>query len=554
MRPSNLVPSFYFYKLADALSGPYTALSAYSAGVIDAQGNILKPESSIDAFEYLVIKLKKIIDQLPYGMTKAQLGNYLSSIQYFSEAFEEFEITQEQFHCMMEGFVCQATNNEVSYLELLEDMSVGAGGGAPGSLGTPVANSQGPGVAGYDPKLGMPMQRRKQPKYFDNCEVFEVCPEEFIQFKAAKQWKDIPEGENKNYIQRFQRRNKNTKVAVKSLNPLNGENEMHWISYPAHNFMESTDIKSLFETIIEPEVTKKGNTRGSEVTALERTAAFLKRLGFEHVPWTENLSRPRQFSISPGGRGQTDMLATNADAQIVPVEVKSIAGKESSQYNSFNSDLSAKTTPKGVAGYASVAHGLVDIFDPDFHEKMGEILRGQPIENVRKMLEKQGKPFHLTRIPNISYRELKKKGPAERVYSWRTGLLDMAGEEKGGVILAVNPQRKHLHVLNLETGKSGSAVERLLADMGGLRPTGSASTPAEGVSRSGMHLPSIKMAATSQSGDSKMLRADYRFNPRGGITDPWIHNGDMALRDLNLQIHAHLSPQERMEKLTKAED
>lgn len=245
MRPSNLVPSFYFYKLADALSGPYTALAAYSAGVIDAKGNILKPESSIDAFEYLVIKLKKIIDQLPYGMTKAQLGNYLSAIHYFSEEFEKFEITQEQFHCMIEGFVCQATNNEVSYLELLEDMSVGAGGGAPGSLGTPIANSQGPGVAGYDPKLGMPMQRRKQPKYFDNCEVFEVCPEEFIQFKAAKQWKDIPEGENKNYIQRFQRRNKNTKVAIKSLNPLNGEHEMHWISYPAHNFMENVDLNIL---------------------------------------------------------------------------------------------------------------------------------------------------------------------------------------------------------------------------------------------------------------------------------------------------------------------
>ena len=557
MRPSNLVPSFYFYKLADALSGPYTALSAYSAGVIDAQGNILKPESSIDAFEYLVIKLKKIIDQLPYGMTKAQLGNYLSSIQYFSEAFEEFEITQEQFHCMMEGFVCQATNNEVSYLELLEDMSVGAGGGAPGSLGTPVANSQGPGVAGYDPKLGMPMQRRKQPKYFDNCEVFEVCPEEFIQFKAAKQWKDIPEGENKNYIQRFQRRNKSTKVAVKSLNPLNGENEMHWISYPAHNFMESADIKSLFETtMVEPETTKKGNTRGSEVTALEHMAAFLKRQGFEHVPWTEKLFRPRQFSISPGGRGQTDMLATNADAQILPVEIKSI--KSGRQYSSFNSDLSAKTTPKGVAGYASVAHGLVDIFDPHFQERMGEILRGQPIENVRKMLERQGKHFALTQIPSIQYKKLEQKGPRETVLSWRKALLDLAGEEKGGVVLAVNPEQRHLHVLNLETGKSGSGVERLLTDMGGLRLTGSASTPAEGVSRSGMRLPYMKMAKTSQSssesGPSKMLRIDQRFNPGGNITDPWIHNGDMALRDLNLQIDADLSPQERMERLTKAED
>jgi hypothetical protein len=296
MRPSNLVPSFYFYKLADSLSGPYTALSAYSAGVIDAQGNILKPESSIDAFEYLVIKLKKIIDQLPYGMTKAQLGNYLSAIHYFSEAFEEFEITQEQFHCMMEGFVCQATNNEVSYLELLEDMSVGAGGGAPGSLGTPVANSQGPGVAGYDPKLGMPMQRRKQPKYFDNCEVFEVCPEEFIQFKAAKQWKDIPEGENKNYIQRFQRRNKNTKVAVKSLNPLNGENEMHWISYPAHNFMENINLKNLTflfeqnedEQIIPIEPTSKNINQ------------LLKKLKNQYVQHVTKTSGTDYSKITPG--------------------------------------------------------------------------------------------------------------------------------------------------------------------------------------------------------------------------------------------------------------
>jgi hypothetical protein len=76
------------------------------------------------------------------------------------------------------------------------------------------------------------------PKYFDNCEVFEVCPEEFIQLKAAKSWKDVPDSENKTYLQRFQRRNKSGKIAVKSLNPLNGENELHWINYPAKNFMD----------------------------------------------------------------------------------------------------------------------------------------------------------------------------------------------------------------------------------------------------------------------------------------------------------------------------
>jgi hypothetical protein len=250
MRPGNLVPSFYFYKLADALSSPYTALTAYSAGLIDAQGNVLKPESSIDPFEYLVIKLKKIFDQLPYGMTRARLGNYLSTLQMFSEEVESFDITQEQFHCLVEGFVTQYSNGELSYLELLEDMSTGGGAGA---LGVPAQGgdiNQG-GISGFDPPLGMPLQRRKQPRYFDNCEVFEVCPEEFLQLKAAKTWKEVPEGDTKNYLQRFQRRNKGGKIAVKSLNPLSAEHELHWITYPAKNFMEDVDVSFFSELLTE---------------------------------------------------------------------------------------------------------------------------------------------------------------------------------------------------------------------------------------------------------------------------------------------------------------
>jgi hypothetical protein len=236
--------------LADALSSPYTALTAYSAGLIDAQGNVLKPESSIDPFEYLVIKLKKIFDQLPYGMTRARLGNYLSTLQMFSEEVENFDITQEQFHCLVEGFVTQYSNAELSYLELLEDMATGGGAGA---LGVPAqgGNINQGGISGFDPPLGMPIQRRKQPKYFDNCEVFEVCPEEFLQLKAARTWKEVPEGDTKNYLQRFQRRNKGGKIAVKSLNPLNAEHELHWINYPAKNFMEDVDLSFFSELLTE---------------------------------------------------------------------------------------------------------------------------------------------------------------------------------------------------------------------------------------------------------------------------------------------------------------
>lgn len=286
MRPGNLVPSFYFYKFSEALSGPYTALSAYSSGIIDSSGNILKPESSIDPFEYLIIKLKKIIEQLPYGMTKSQLGNYLSTIRMFSEELEKYEITKDQFDCMMEGFIMLKTDNQLSYLELLEDMSVGAGGGAAGSLGTPMGNSNSPTVAGFDPVMNMPMGRRKPaPKYFDNCEVFEIDPEEFMQFRVAKGWNEIPKGKNSEYIRRFQLRNKGKKIAVKSLNPLNGEHELQWIEYPSPNFMGEGLNPELFDFLFEDVKTSKlGNHAGEVISKL------IEKLGVKDNYEISNLS------------------------------------------------------------------------------------------------------------------------------------------------------------------------------------------------------------------------------------------------------------------------
>jgi len=244
MQPSSYVPSFYFYKLADAISAPYTSLDAYRAGAIDSNGNLLKPVSSIDAFEFLVIKLKQIFDQLPYGTTKAKLSNYLATLNLFSEEVESYEITQEQFHCLVEGIVCHNTNNEVSYLELLEDM--GTGGGA-GALGVPAqgGNINQGGVSGYDIKMKLPLLKRKKGDYFDDCEIFDVCPEEFSSFMNSKQWKDVPDSETKNYLRRFQRRNKNGKVGVRGLNPVSGEQDLFWITYPAKNFMEEVDLSNI---------------------------------------------------------------------------------------------------------------------------------------------------------------------------------------------------------------------------------------------------------------------------------------------------------------------
>ena len=236
---SSYIPPFYFYQFAQAISAPYSALNAYKSEIIDENGNILKPESSVDPFEYLVIKLKKIFDMLPGNLTKAQLKNYFTALQYFTEEAKQYNLAQDELSLFIEGYVSAITDGKTSYLELVEDMSAG-GMAAPAEK----PESTG-GVVGYDPVMAMGLQRRKQPKYFDNCEIFDVCPEEFIQFKAAKTWQDIPEGENKTYLQRFQRRNFGKKIAIKSLNPLNGESELHWITYPSKNFMEEFDLRGL---------------------------------------------------------------------------------------------------------------------------------------------------------------------------------------------------------------------------------------------------------------------------------------------------------------------
>lgn len=231
MKASTYISSFYIAKLAQAVSSSYTSLEAYRAGSIDENGNIVKPESSIDPFEYLVIKLKKIFDQLPYGTTKAQLSNYMATLNLFTEQ------ASPELQMFLEGVVTS--------LEINEDTVVGGGG--PGTMGTPASPSVSTGgVAGFDPVMAVGLKRKKPIKYFNNCEVFEVCPEELISFKSAKQWKEVPDSETKTYLQRFQRRNKAAKIGVVGKNPISGDQDLYWITYPSKNFMgeEYSNIKN----------------------------------------------------------------------------------------------------------------------------------------------------------------------------------------------------------------------------------------------------------------------------------------------------------------------
>jgi hypothetical protein len=239
------IPSFYFYKFANAISAPYTALSAYSNGLIDESGNIISNEGSLDDFEYFVIKLKKIFEDLPPGLTKSRLTNVSSIMQLFSEEIEKIGITQEQLICLIEAHVILNSDNTVSFIELLEDIGTGAmsTGSNPGELGTPAeapeANKG--NVSGYDPRLGEILTRSQPVNMFANVEMFSVPSQEFKAFKQSKTWRHLPDSPTKRYLQRFQRRNKEGKMAVRD----ESSGEIFFVPYKEKSFMEEFNLEGL---------------------------------------------------------------------------------------------------------------------------------------------------------------------------------------------------------------------------------------------------------------------------------------------------------------------
>jgi hypothetical protein len=225
---SAYIPSFSLSKFSETVTAPYTSLAAFSSGVIDANGNLLKPESSIDPYEYFIIKLKKIFDQLPMSYTKARLASYVSTFQMFNEEAESFGLNSNEFLFFIEGYL-------ESGLLINEDMGTGmiSGGGAPGTLGTPQDVKNTGAVMGYDKPLEAPMFTRLP------VEMFDVDDKEFKNFKNAKAWKHIPDSETKRYLKRFQQRNPSGKMAIRS------NKDIHWISYPAKSFVEEYDLEFL---------------------------------------------------------------------------------------------------------------------------------------------------------------------------------------------------------------------------------------------------------------------------------------------------------------------
>lgn len=226
----NYIPSFSLASFSQAVSAPFTTFKAYQAGTIDANGNLLKPESSIDDFEYFIIKLKKIFEELPSSYTKSRLGSYASTFQMFTEDAKSFGIDEKEFLMFLEGY-CSGIE------QLSEDMTTSSAGGG---LGTPLAYENKGEIAGYEKPLGSPMFSRGSAY-----EMFDVNPDDFKNLKMHKAWKHMPDSETKRYLQRFQRRNRESKIAVRSTNPESGKQEVHWIKMKPISFMEEFGLDKI---------------------------------------------------------------------------------------------------------------------------------------------------------------------------------------------------------------------------------------------------------------------------------------------------------------------
>jgi len=164
---ANLVDLYLVYRILRKFTTPFTEWDAYATGVIDAEGNILKgPEQrktqaeddSLTKFDLLILKLKKVLEKLPFGKTK--LASYAAALFLLKEEKNlEVETLEEKF---------LAYYDSKEFLK--EDMpanNVGSGNIA--------------GTAGDPPKPTKIMMRR-----FANHEVFVVDAKKFNDARFGK--------------------------------------------------------------------------------------------------------------------------------------------------------------------------------------------------------------------------------------------------------------------------------------------------------------------------------------------------------------------------------
>jgi hypothetical protein len=375
MGGSQYIPSFSLSTFAQAVSSPYTSLNAYRSGTIDEHGNLLKPESSIDDFEYFIIKLKKIFDQVPMSYTRSALDSYATTFKMFSEEAEHYGLKPYEFMFFVEGYLTTL---------LTEDMTTGS---APGTLGTPAQSSSEGGVMGYEKILGAPPA-----PFMGGMQMFDVSKEELENFKTHKAWKHIPDSETKKYLQRFQRRNKDSKIAMRALDPETGKYEVHWVKMKPMSFMEEFNID--IENILNEQHTgSQGHHIGHAISELLNNIDDNERKRTEKGEKSKNLGA---YATEYYGRGQL-MLQGFKDASLHSAEhakkwidvSMTTAGKDASK-----NDKNPDSSPDAWMYDATVK-------DEDFTKKVRKVDIGTDRKKAEIYVGKEIKSSALQKSLNI---------------------------------------------------------------------------------------------------------------------------------------------------------
>lgn len=202
MKPgiSSLVTPFTIQQFMELFQKPYDQFKAFREGAIDAEGN-LSNKGRISPLEFLVIKIRKWLEQLYPSVTKNMLGSYAGMYNLMYESAKEKGIDLSKNISGMELIQileCIQLGEESLSLDryLSEEMTSGGAG-----LGVASNTTAAGGIQGYDLPMGSVQKRNL------GVSMYEVQDEEELKNFVAS-----------NYYKRLKERSKNSKIAVRMAN------------------------------------------------------------------------------------------------------------------------------------------------------------------------------------------------------------------------------------------------------------------------------------------------------------------------------------------------
>jgi len=170
---ARIITSFTLYKFLDELTTPFDKMPAYQRGIIDKNGNQIKPDDELTPadrqvftdFDRLVISLRRLIMMVPNPYVRSNMNSVITSLKLISEQCENLGGDSQIF--MEEAL------REMVACRLVEDGAAApianAMGGPFSTVETTTRDNPPGNIAGYDPPLatGKKIFRRKKPnKYY----------------------------------------------------------------------------------------------------------------------------------------------------------------------------------------------------------------------------------------------------------------------------------------------------------------------------------------------------------------------------------------------------